>query len=95
MTEKQKLDEALKEFAQAMAGRLNEKRRDGFAGWDDGFNSAWDMEHRMGTKVLRVIKEQEQCDPQDLVDIANFAMFLHHSVTQMQEFSRKHGDRHD
>ena len=81
MTEKQKLDEALKQFAQAMAARLSEKRRDGFTGWDDGFNSAWDMEHRMVDKVLRVSKEQEQCDPQDLVDIANFAMFLHHAVT--------------
>jgi len=74
---KQKLTVAFEKFTEEMRKRLREKQREGFQGWDDIDFEAWDIPRRLHDKALDVLLAGEKCDKKDLVDIANFAMFLH------------------
>lgn len=71
-----KLNESLLAFNHAMEKRLTEKQSDGFSGWDaDDFDS-FNIPMRLVRKANKVAGGKENCAKKDLVDIANFAMFL-------------------
>lgn len=72
---KQKLTKAHEEFSRKMMQRLRDKERQGWAGWDEIDFNAFDIPRRLQEKSLDVLLGE--CSHKDLVDIANFAMFLH------------------
>jgi hypothetical protein len=74
---KQKLTIATEQFTKAMRSRLQEKRLQGFAGWDISDFHGWNIPRRLHDKALNVLIDGADTDPVELVDIANFAMFLH------------------
>jgi len=74
------LKAAVENFSDVMRARLEEKERDGFAGWNDPAWHTWDISRRMQQKVTEVLIAGDNADPKDLVDIANFAMFLHRKL---------------
>jgi hypothetical protein len=61
-------------FFEKMGQRLSEKQKEGFTGWDEIDVSKSDLPDRILHKIERVI--QANGPKSDLVDIANFAMFL-------------------
>lgn len=77
---KQKLTVALEEFTEEMRKRLGEKQREGFEGWDDADFDSWDIPRRLHDKTLEVLLAGRKSYSKDLVDIANFAMFLHRKL---------------
>lgn len=79
---KQKLTIAHEEFSKAMLSRLRQKQRGGFSGWDDEDFNSLNIPRRMHDKSLNVLRSGEKCNPQDLLDIANFAMFLHNKIKE-------------
>jgi hypothetical protein len=78
---KQKLTQALERFCSAMKDRMKQKQRAGFTGWDGPGFSVCNVPRRMHDKSLNVLLQGDECEPKDLVDIANMAMMLHHRVT--------------
>jgi len=73
-----KLLSLYEEFTAHMHGRLEEKERQGWFGWDDLDYYSFDIPDRLQEKVNRVINSGEECSTKDLTDIANLAMFLFH-----------------
>ena len=78
---KQKLTIALEQFAEEMRKRLYRKKKEGFSGWDEGDFEAYEIPRRLHDKAVDLLVNGKDSDPEDLVDIANFAMFLHHKLT--------------
>lgn len=79
------LQGALDEFTAAMQRRLEEKEREGYAGWDGPGFDDYDIPFRMGRKSEKVYCNGEHANPKDLVDIANFAMLLYHKLTREEQ----------
>lgn len=77
---KQNLTTVHEEFSKKMIERIRAKQRHRFVGWDSEEWDAWGIPRRMLNKSLEVLLKGESCDPKDLIDIANFAMFLHKKV---------------
>lgn len=78
---KQTLTAAVDKFVGEMKARLNEKKREGFTGWDEGTFCSCDIPRRLHDKTLTILYEEENCNPDDLIDIANFAMMLHKKIS--------------
>jgi len=75
MTKKDKeLCDAVDLFAAEMKKRLIEKRKARWHGWERPFNC--DVTSRMLNKTARVFALAHHFKLKDVVDIANFAMFL-------------------
>lgn len=68
MVWKQSLDACVDAFADAMKRKLKEKFLQGKTGWDDPF---WTKD-----MIIDALKEHIEKGNEDMVDVANFAMFL-------------------
>lgn len=73
-SEKQRIEDSVSEFSKLMNDRLQEKRREGFTGWQ-GPSIKQNIESRLLEKVGACL--QSKAAETDLVDIANFAMILY------------------
>lgn len=88
-TEKNRLQGAVNEFAAAMKEKLLFKKRHNWTGWWRAYNRA-DFEKQL--KAHAVLKELKG---ENLVDIANYAMFLYYQEQReaenqrLREFRRK------
>lgn len=85
--EQKKLFEAVDEFAAAMKVKLQMKEDEGWIGWDsldeyERKNLARKMmEHILKRDIFGTVSVDAQfMEETNLVDIANFCMFLRHSV---------------
>jgi len=74
MTETQRLQAAVNDFSKEMKRKLLQKKDRGFEGWDC-INSE-NGQLKLMTHFVRAIK-----DPEQWVDVANFAMFLWYTQT--------------
>lgn len=81
---KKKLDLVVDDFTEKMRARLRDKAKAGFTGWDDPDWDSCDLYRRMQSKVTEVLVRGNNCDPKHLVDIANFAMFLHFKLDESE-----------
>lgn len=74
MSEQAKLDECLKMFTDAMRHRIQQKKKQGWYGWDSqGFNEAFGR--RMLSNAISAYYKRNYFD---LVDTANLCMFLYY-----------------
>ena len=69
MTETQRLQTAVNDFAKEMKVKLLRKKAQGFEGWD--FIGSENAQLKLMKHFVRAIR-----DPEQWVDVANFAMFL-------------------
>lgn len=84
MSERKRLLEAVDTFSAAMKVRLIDKAKNGWRGWDNKAFHSYEIPGRMLQKCAVVFTAGEECNPKDLIDIANFAAFLHWKVTARQ-----------
>ena len=80
-TEKDKLCEAVDEFAEAMKKRLLQKQKQGFCGWDNGDVTDYGLPTRLFNKAAQVYviinySSKQRIIGKLLVDIANFSMMI-------------------
>ena len=76
--ESKKLNTLFDEFTKKMNQRLVRKERAGFTGWDDQKEySDEELRQRIITKLMSIPQ-----DKTDIVDIANYAMFLYERKKQ-------------
>ena len=71
MSEKERIDKAVDDFAEAMKARLNSKHKQGWHGWR-GLSR-----ETIGPRLLfNAAKGIVKLDSNSIIDTANFAMFL-------------------
>ena len=75
MTEIEKLNQAVDEFAAAMKARLAEKEKEGYTGWD-GEHSESDLCDQIMTDADDILSGTADEDTTVAVDIANPAMMI-------------------
>jgi len=75
MSEKEKLCQAVDEFAEAMKARLLQKQKQGFHGW---YTDVYDqsIRSRLFEKAGQIMIRGKNIGAKHLVDVANFAMML-------------------
>lgn len=82
--QREALERAVDEFADAMKERLLEKREQGYTGWDDPEVAAelhgriWNATGGILERRRREIRENELIHDRKEIDLANLAMFLWH-----------------
>ena len=72
LTDAQKIDAAIDEFAAAMKRRMRSKRKQGWGGWNHG-EMKRDLLERMLTNAATAFSS---ADEKSLIDTANFAMMV-------------------
>ena len=82
ITEKQRLSDAVDQFAEAMKKRLFTKYNQGWHGWNGEFGIRGDIPDRM---LKNASHARETKSPKSLIDTANFAMMIWNERKERQK----------
>ena len=83
MSEAEKICKAIDDFADLMKKRMLAKADEGWSGWEEAFDPRYGIKPKMLAKAFRVQNERiEHIKEKELIDIANFAMMLNHSLPE-------------
>jgi len=75
VSDKDKRDAAVDDFAKAMKARLDEKAAQGYTGWDEHY-PAGKLAHEIYNDAARILPETGGWNDKKGIDIANRAMML-------------------
>ena len=83
MSEAEKICKAIDDFADLMKKRMLEKAEDGWSGWEEAFDPKYNIKPRMLAKTY-VVRDTVAIHmrAKELIDIANYAMMLNHSLSE-------------